>query len=157
MAKGQTDHKSACRKPWTSRLFGVTGQIAVSFKLVSENTPVGPSIHASAFGSTEEDTVSCSDVRSCAIGHLLVWMCPAVILQHIVVIFKQFNNRRSLLCLYLPASWLRTTSSLRTRLLDELFWVIARRVWSRWKQALLVVTPETDTGFSPRGVVPFSG
>src|SRR6516162_4869995 len=28
-------------------------------------------------------------------------------------------------------------------LLDKLFWVIARRVWSEWKQALLVVTPET--------------
>src|SRR6516164_3295906 len=28
-------------------------------------------------------------------------------------------------------------------LLDKLFWVIARRVWSDWKQALLVVTPET--------------
>ena len=28
-------------------------------------------------------------------------------------------------------------------LLDKLFWVIARRVWSGWKQALLVVTPET--------------
>ena len=26
---------------------------------------------------------------------------------------------------------------------DMLFWVIARRVWSGWKQALLVVTPET--------------
>jgi hypothetical protein len=28
-------------------------------------------------------------------------------------------------------------------LLDKLFWVIARRVSSGWKQALLVVTPET--------------
>jgi uncharacterized membrane protein len=28
-------------------------------------------------------------------------------------------------------------------LLDKLFWVIARRVWSGWKRALLVVTPET--------------
>ena len=28
-------------------------------------------------------------------------------------------------------------------LLDKLFWVIARRFWSGWKQALLVVTPET--------------
>jgi len=28
-------------------------------------------------------------------------------------------------------------------LLDKLFWVIVRRVWSGWKQALLVVTPET--------------
>jgi hypothetical protein len=28
-------------------------------------------------------------------------------------------------------------------LLDMLFWVIARRVWSGWKQSVLVVTPET--------------
>jgi hypothetical protein len=28
-------------------------------------------------------------------------------------------------------------------LLDKLFRVIARRIWSGWKQALLVVTPET--------------
>jgi putative transposase len=27
--------------------------------------------------------------------------------------------------------------------LDKLFWVLARRFWSAWKQALLVVTPET--------------
>src|SRR6266851_1843356 len=28
-------------------------------------------------------------------------------------------------------------------LLDKLFWVIVRRFWSGWKQALIVVTPET--------------
>src|SRR5260370_19556858 len=28
-------------------------------------------------------------------------------------------------------------------LLDKLFWVIARRVWSAWKQSLIIVTPET--------------
>src|SRR6202162_991865 len=26
---------------------------------------------------------------------------------------------------------------------DKLFWVLARRLWSHWKQSLLVVTPET--------------
>ena len=26
---------------------------------------------------------------------------------------------------------------------DKLFWVIARRVWSAWKQSLIIVTPET--------------
>jgi hypothetical protein len=26
---------------------------------------------------------------------------------------------------------------------DKLFWVIARRVWSAWKQSLVIVTPET--------------
>src|SRR5258705_2018357 len=28
-------------------------------------------------------------------------------------------------------------------LFDKLFWVIARRVWSSWKQSLIIVTPET--------------
>jgi hypothetical protein len=26
---------------------------------------------------------------------------------------------------------------------DKLFWVLARRFWSAWKETLLVVTPET--------------
>jgi len=28
-------------------------------------------------------------------------------------------------------------------LLDKLFWVAVRRFWSQWKQALIVVSPET--------------
>jgi putative transposase len=28
-------------------------------------------------------------------------------------------------------------------LFDKLFWVVARRVWSAWKQSLIIVTPET--------------
>ena len=28
-------------------------------------------------------------------------------------------------------------------LLDKIFWVTVRRFWSEWKQALMVVTPET--------------
>jgi hypothetical protein len=31
----------------------------------------------------------------------------------------------------------------RIGLLDKLFWVAVRRVWSGWKQSLIVVTPET--------------
>jgi hypothetical protein len=31
----------------------------------------------------------------------------------------------------------------RVGLLDKLFWVAVRRVWSGWKQSLIVVTPET--------------
>lgn len=26
---------------------------------------------------------------------------------------------------------------------DKLFWVVARQLWSNWKQALVIVTPET--------------
>jgi len=28
-------------------------------------------------------------------------------------------------------------------LFDKLFWVVARQVWSAWKQSLILVTPET--------------
>src|SRR5215472_1161540 len=31
----------------------------------------------------------------------------------------------------------------KLNLFDKLFWLLARRCWSDWKQALLVVTPET--------------
>jgi putative transposase len=31
----------------------------------------------------------------------------------------------------------------RLTLLDKLFWVVARRVWSDWKKSLILVTPET--------------
>ena len=33
-------------------------------------------------------------------------------------------------------------------LFDKLFWVIARRVWSAWKQSLILVTPETVVRWS---------
>src|ERR1039457_3414262 len=31
----------------------------------------------------------------------------------------------------------------RINLFDQLFWVLARRLWSGWKQALIIVTPDT--------------
>src|SRR5437588_428680 len=37
---------------------------------------------------------------------------------------------------------------------DKLFWVIARRVWSAWKQSLIIVTPETVVRWH-RGGFPF--
>ena len=61
---------------------------------------------------------------------------------------RLFRKRRSLLLENLALS--QQLVALKRRhprpslgLLDKLFWVIARRVWSGWKQALLVVTPET--------------
>jgi len=37
----------------------------------------------------------------------------------------------------------RRRPRLRLDLLDKLFWVAVRRFWSEWRQALIVVTPET--------------
>src|SRR5260221_3860057 len=35
---------------------------------------------------------------------------------------------------------------------DKLFWVAASRIWSGWKQALLVVTPETVVRWHRAGI-----
>src|SRR5450755_787380 len=63
-------------------------------------------------------------------------------------ISRCFHSRRSLLLENLA---LRQQLAVLTRRhprpklspLDKLFRVLARRIWSAWKQALLVVTPET--------------
>ena len=63
-------------------------------------------------------------------------------------ISRCFHSRRSLLLENLA---LRQQLAVLTRRhprpklspLDKLFWVLARRIWSAWKQALLVVAPET--------------
>jgi putative transposase len=64
------------------------------------------------------------------------------------MLLRLFRRRQSLLLENL--AWRQQLVMLKRRhprpsfgLLDKLFWVIARRVWSGWKQALLVVTPET--------------
>lgn len=59
-----------------------------------------------------------------------------------------FRTRRNLLLENLllrqqVAVLKRKHSRPRLKLLDKLFWILARRFWSGWKQALLVVSPET--------------
>jgi putative transposase len=39
----------------------------------------------------------------------------------------------------------------RLDILDKLFWVAARRIWSDWKNSLIVVTPETVVGWHRAG------
>src|ERR1700693_2115736 len=39
----------------------------------------------------------------------------------------------------------------RLRAFDKLFWVLARIFWSGWKQALIVVSPETVVGWHRAG------
>ena len=64
------------------------------------------------------------------------------------MVVRLFRGRRSLLLENLALR--QQLVALKRRhprpslgLFDKLFWVTARRVWSGWKQALLVVTPET--------------
>ncbi|PYU21396.1 MAG: integrase [Acidobacteria bacterium] len=64
------------------------------------------------------------------------------------VIFRLFRSRRRLLLENLAlrqqlAALKRTHPRPRLVAFDKLFWVLARRLWSGWKQALLIVTPET--------------
>jgi putative transposase len=63
-------------------------------------------------------------------------------------ILRLFRTRRTLLLENLAlrqqlAALKRRRPRPRLVVFDELFWVLARRFWSGWKQALVVVTPET--------------
>jgi putative transposase len=64
------------------------------------------------------------------------------------MLVRFFRGRRSLLLENLALRQQLVTLKRRNPrpslgLFDKLFWVIARRVWSAWKQSLLIVTPET--------------
>src|SRR5258708_10468236 len=62
--------------------------------------------------------------------------------------WRFFHSRRNLLLENLALRQQLLTlkrQSPRPRLarLDRLFWVISKRLWPQWKQALIIVTPET--------------
>ena len=82
-------------------------------------------------------------------GHLLLlWPMFHVIGFCLGSLSRCFHSRQSLLLENLAlrqqlAVLKRRHPRPRLSLLDRLFWVLARRLWSAWKQALLVVTPET--------------
>src|SRR6266478_1998137 len=64
------------------------------------------------------------------------------------MLVRFFRGRRSLLLENLALRQQLVTLKRRNPrpslgLFDKLFWVIARRVWSAWKQSILMVTPET--------------
>src|SRR5438105_8619053 len=63
-------------------------------------------------------------------------------------ILRLFRGRRTLLLENLAlrqqlAALKRKHPRPRLAAFDKLFWVLARRFWSGWKQALLIVSPET--------------
>lgn len=64
------------------------------------------------------------------------------------VLARPFRTRRALLCENLVLRQQLVVLKLRRsrphlKLLDKVFWVAVRRLWPNWKQALVVVTPET--------------
>jgi putative transposase len=70
--------------------------------------------------------------------------------------FRFFRYRRDLLLENLvlrqqPAVLKRKHPRPRLRPFDKLFWVLARRFWSDWKQAPMVFTPETVAGWHRTG------
>ena len=67
-----------------------------------------------------------------------------------------FRGRRSLLLENLVLRQQLVTLKRRRRkprltILDKIFWVLARRFWSGWKQALIVVTLETVVRWNRAG------
>lgn len=63
-------------------------------------------------------------------------------------IFRLFRSRRSLLLENLAlrqqlATLKRRYPRPRLGAVDKLFWVLARKFWSGWKQALIIVSPDT--------------
>jgi hypothetical protein len=63
-------------------------------------------------------------------------------------ILQLLHSRRTLLLENLAlrqqlAALKRRHPKPRLSMADKLFWILARRFWSRWKQTLIVVTPET--------------
>jgi hypothetical protein len=67
---------------------------------------------------------------------------------------RSFRSRRDLLLENLPLrqqlmSPKRRNTRPHLNRVDRFFWVVAKHMWFKWKQALVIVTPET--GFSGIG------
>src|SRR5271163_3954554 len=74
----------------------------------------------------------------------------------VTTIFRCLHARRALLLENLVlrqqlAVLKRKHPKPRLRAFDKIFWVLARRFWSGWKQALIVVSPETVVGWHRAG------
>jgi hypothetical protein len=72
-------------------------------------------------------------------------------------ILRLFRGRLSLLLENLVLRQQLVTLKRRRRkprltILDKIFWVLARRFWSGWKQALMVVSPETVVRWHRSGI-----
>lgn len=72
----------------------------------------------------------------------------AIIRLCLGTIIRLFCTRRSLLLENLALRqqlivFKRRHPKPRLNIVDKLFWATARRVWSGWKNSLIVVTPET--------------
>jgi len=79
-----------------------------------------------------------------------------ILLPLVTTIFRCLHARRTLLLENLVlrqqlAVLKRKHTRPRLRAFDKIFWVLALRFWSGWKQALIVVSPETVVGWHRTG------
>ena len=79
-----------------------------------------------------------------------------ILLLLVTTIFRCLHARRTLLLENLVlrqqlAVLKRKHPRPRLRAFDKISWVLARRFWSGWKQALIVVSPETVVGWHRTG------
>src|SRR5579864_7430267 len=68
---------------------------------------------------------------------LLLGLCPRSFHSRRDLLLENLALRQQLLALRRrnPRPWLGPV--------DRLFWVVARQLWPKWKQALMIVNPET--------------
>jgi hypothetical protein len=76
--------------------------------------------------------------------HLLGWLRSAFVAREDLVL-ENLALRQQLLALHTQKPRRRLTASQR------LFWVVLRRLWARWKQPLILVTPRTVVGWHRAG------
>src|SRR6516162_6585689 len=72
-------------------------------------------------------------------------------------LLRLFRNRRDLIFEnFVLRQQLTVLKRRRPRpalnLFDKLFWVAVSRLWSQWKQSIIVVTPETVVGWHRAGL-----
>jgi putative transposase len=78
------------------------------------------------------------------VRHLLGWVVSALRSREDLIL-ENLALRRQLLALHAKRPRRRLTAS------HKLFWVVLRRLWDRWKEPLILVTPRTVVGWHRAG------
>ena len=76
--------------------------------------------------------------------HFLGWLRSAFCVRE-ALILENLALRQQLLALHAHRPRRRLTAA------DKLFWVVVRRLWARWKEPLILVTPRTVVGWHRAG------
>jgi putative transposase len=76
--------------------------------------------------------------------HFLGWVVDAFRSREDLIL-ENLALRQQLLALHAQGPRRRLTAA------DKLFWVVVRRLWARWKEPLILVTPRTVVGWHRAG------